>query len=129
MNPARGLPSDCHQRSSFHYIHSHTTQTVLCHSGLHSPCSIALIGLTCSHCRRYGFWAPWTAYSLGPSFQGGGGVWDRARASNLGPDPGPRRSGPSPARVRELNRISSLSPTRDRHFSPFSQIRLYCFSY
>ncbi len=32
------------------------------------------------------------------------------RASNSGP--GPRRSGPSPARVRQLNRITSPSPTR-----------------
>ncbi len=72
--------------------------------------------------RRYGFWAPWTAYSLGPSCRGGGLVFPLhtdhvtveiaiafsaepcTRASNLGP--GPRRSGPSPARVRQLNRIT-----------------------
>ncbi len=48
MNPVRSLLSDCHQRSLFHYIDSHTTQTVTHHPGLHLPCSIALIGLTCS---------------------------------------------------------------------------------
>ncbi len=43
MNPVHGLPSSCHQRSPFHYIDSHTTQTVTCLSGLQFPSSIALI--------------------------------------------------------------------------------------
>ncbi len=51
-NPVHGLPSNCHQRSLFHYINSHTTQTVTHHPGLHFPCSIALILLTCSHGRH-----------------------------------------------------------------------------
>ncbi len=78
---------------------------------------------------RYGFWAPWTAYSLAPSCGGFPLRKDHVpvespsveiaiafsaepctRASNL--DPGPRRSGPSTARVRQLNRITSPSPTR-----------------
>ncbi len=43
MNPVHGLSSTCHQRSLFHYIDSHTTQTVTCHSSLQFPSSIALI--------------------------------------------------------------------------------------
>ncbi len=42
-NPVRGLPSTRHQRSLFHHIDSHTTQTVARHTGLHFPSSIALI--------------------------------------------------------------------------------------
>ncbi len=34
--------------------------------------------------RRYGFWAPWTAYSLGPSCipGGGGGSWETKSLPN-----------------------------------------------
>ncbi len=53
--------------------------------------------------RRYGFWAPWTAYSLGPPCVPGGGQSQSMVGLRL-------RSG------------ASL-------FFPFSQIRLYCFSY
>ncbi len=42
-NPVRGLPSNCHQRSLFHYFDSHTTQTVSHYLGLHFPCAISLI--------------------------------------------------------------------------------------
>ncbi len=31
--------------------------------------------LSCCQGRRYGFWAPWTAYSFGPSCLPGGGGW------------------------------------------------------
>ncbi len=48
-NPVRGLPSDCHKRSPLHHIDSHTTQTVICHSGLQFPSSIALITHTHTH--------------------------------------------------------------------------------
>ncbi len=42
-NPVRGLPSNCHQRSPFHYSDSHTKQTVSHYLGLHFPCAISLI--------------------------------------------------------------------------------------
>ncbi len=42
-NTVHGLPSIQCRRSSFHYIDSHTTQTVACHTGMHFPSSIALI--------------------------------------------------------------------------------------
>ncbi len=44
-NPVHGLPSACHQRSPSHYIDSHITQTVACHSGLHLAYSISLISI------------------------------------------------------------------------------------
>ncbi len=38
-NLVHGLPSDCHNRSPFHHIDSHTTH----HTGLYFPSSIALM--------------------------------------------------------------------------------------
>lgn len=35
IKPVCSLPSDCHQRSPFQYIDSHTTQTVSCYLRLH----------------------------------------------------------------------------------------------
>ncbi len=40
MNLVHGLPSASHQRSLFHYIDFHATQTVPHHPGLHFPSSL-----------------------------------------------------------------------------------------
>ncbi len=104
----------------------------------------------CVQGHRYGFWAPWTAYSLGPSCPPEPGSrsdhvpgespsveiaiafsaepW--TRASNLGP--GPRRSGPSPARVWLLNRITSPEPVLfffllPNHIILFQLLKLFSF--
>ncbi len=60
LNPVHGLPSACHQRSPFHNTDSHTTQTVIRHSGLRFPSSIALITHTHSCILSDMLYKPWT---------------------------------------------------------------------
>ncbi len=57
------LSSNCHQRSLFYYIDSHTTHTVTHHPGLHFPCSIALIGFTCTQLHTHTILHPLRSFS------------------------------------------------------------------
>ncbi len=62
-NTVLGLPSNCHQRSPFRHIDSHTTHTVTRHPGLHFPCSIVLIALACSQSLTHTILHPLRSFS------------------------------------------------------------------